>query len=165
MAAKAKSLLLETAQQQYYKDDPLLTLEEKRWLALEPHPRKYLLPPLKAKPDWKIREPDDIFQKWWRTQKLTSIFFDGASKGNPRVADAGGVIYSTDGTKRDSFAWGLGLKTNNQAEILRLLKACLIAREKGIKDLQVFGDSEIIIKNLIKGDLFNNVGLNKLWTD
>ena len=53
------------------------------------------------------------------------------------------------------------MKTNNQAELLSLLKACQIAREKGIKDSQIFGDSEILIKKLIAGELFRNAGLNR----
>jgi ribonuclease HI len=95
------------------------------------------------------------------TKNITTIFFDGASKGNPGAAGAGGVIYSPNGTTRDCFCWGLGQKSNNQAELLGLIKACLIAREKGIKDLQVFGDSEIIIKNLNTESRFSNASLNK----
>ena len=53
------------------------------------------------------------------------------------------------------------MKSNNQAELLGLTKACLIAREEGIKDIQVFGDSEIIIKNLITKSRFSNASLNK----
>eukprot|EP00253_Pinus_taeda_P008973 PITA_08973 len=145
VAAKAKSFLLEAAQQQYFKEDPLLMPEEKRWLGtLEPHPHKQLSFPKKTNQEWRIREEDDKFQLWWRTQNLTTIFFDGASKGNPGSAGAGGVIYSIDGIAKDCFSWGLGQKSNNQAEILGLLKACNIARDKGAKDIQVFGDSELI---------------------
>jgi ribonuclease HI len=129
---------------------------------LEPSPRKLLLTPQTENPDWRIRESVDSFTNWWRTKNLTTIFFDGASKGNPGNAGAGGVIYSPDGTLRDCFCWGLGQKTNNQAEILGLLRACLIVREKGDKDLQVFGDSELLIKKLNSKDLFNNASLNKM---
>jgi ribonuclease HI/exonuclease III len=163
VAVKAKALLLETAQHQYFNEDPLLRPEERRWLSpLEPSPRKRLLIPQSANPEWRIREPEDSFTNWWKSKNLTTIFFDGASKGNPGSAGAGGIIYSPDGTLRDSFCWGLGQKTNNQAEILGLLRACLIAREKGDKDLQVFGDSELLIKKLNSEDLFNNASLNKI---
>ena len=67
VAAKAKSLLMEAAQQKYFKEDPLLTPVEKRWLSLEPHPQKYLLTPQEANSDWRIREPDDSFQIWWKS--------------------------------------------------------------------------------------------------
>jgi ribonuclease HI len=46
-------------------------------------------------------------------------------------------------------------------KLLGLTKACLIAREEGIKDIQVFGDSEIIIKNIITKTRFRNASLNK----
>jgi hypothetical protein len=138
VAAKAKTFLLEAAQQQYDKEDPLLLPEEKRWLRhLVPHPSKHYLSPKTANPEWRIRDDEDNFQSWWRSKNLTTIFFDGASKGNPGAAGAGGVIHSSDGSTKDCFSWGLGLKSNNQAEMLGLTKACLLAREKGVKDLQV----------------------------
>ena len=163
VAAKAKSFLLEAAQQQYFKEDPSLLPEERRWLGpLVPYLGKLPLSPQSATTDWRLRDDDDTFQSWWRSQNLSTIFFDGESKGNPGDAGAGGVIYSPKGSTKDCFCWGLGQKTNNQAEMLGLFKACHIAREKGIKDLQVFGDSEIIIKNLNKETRFNNASLNKL---
>lgn len=137
--------------------------EEKRWLGtLEPHPHKQLSSPKKASQEWRIREEDDKFQLWWRAQNLTTIFFYGASKGNPGSARAGGVIYSIDGIAKDCFSWGLGQKSNNQAEILELLKACNIARDKGAKDIQVFGDSELIIKSMKMANPFRNASLNKI---
>ena len=72
------------------------------------------------------------------------------------------MIYSADGKRVDSFSWGLGHKTNNHAEILALLKACQIAWEKGIKDIQVFGDSEILINTLSSNVMFNDLLLNNV---
>jgi hypothetical protein len=46
--------------------------------------------------------------------------------------------------------------------LLGLTKACLLAREKGVKDLEVFGDLEVIIRNLIMETQFNNANLNKI---
>eukprot|EP00253_Pinus_taeda_P027254 PITA_27254 len=112
--------------------------------------------------EWRLRDKEDYYQNWWRSQKIHTTFFDGASKGNPGTAGAGGVIYSLDGDRKDIFYWGLGQKSNNQAELLGLLKVCQIARDKGVKKLQVFGDSELIIKNLNTGDRFNNPSLNKI---
>jgi ribonuclease HI len=158
---KAKSFLLEAAQHQNYKEDHQLQPEEKQWLSpLVPRPSMNLLAPLPANLEWRIRDEDDKFQIWWRSKNTATIFFDGASKGNPGEAGAGGVIYSPNGIKVQ-FSWGLGMKSNNQAELLGLTKACLIAREEGIKDIQVFGDSEIIIKNIISKERFRNASLNK----
>jgi ribonuclease HI len=141
----------------------LLLPEEKRWLSqLIPLPSKLLPPPKTANPEWRIRVDKDKFQTWWRSKNLTTIFFDGASKGNPGAAGAGGVIYSPDGSSKEIFSWGLGQKSNNQAELLGITKACLLAREKGVKDLQVFGDSEVIIRKLNMNTRFNNASLNKI---
>jgi ribonuclease HI len=70
------------------------------------------------------------------------------------------VIFS-DGSRKDSFNLGLGQRTNNHAAILGLLKACQIARENGNKEIQVFGDFEILIKILNLNDYFSNPTINK----
>ena len=38
------------------------------------------------------------FQSWWKLQNKAIIFFDEASKGNPRAAGVGGVIFFPGGT-------------------------------------------------------------------
>ena len=58
------------------------------------------------------------------------------------------------------FSWGIGQSTNNQEEILALLKACHLAKKARHKDLQIFGDSEILIKVLNSDKQFNNLSLN-----
>ena len=138
-------------------------LEEKKWIGTFTFRdiTQTIAHPSKTS-SWRLRDKDAIFQDWWRRQSIASIFFDGASKGNPGKAEAGGVIYSSNGTRKDSFSWGLGQRTNNQAEILVLLKACQIARENGIKEIQIFGDSEILIKTLNTNDQFKNSIINKV---
>jgi ribonuclease HI len=42
-----------------------------------------------------------------------------------------------------------------------LLEACQIAWENGIKEVQVLGDSKILIKTIISEDHFSNPTLNK----
>ena len=132
------------------------------WLgALVPYPSRNCPTLQRGNPDWCLRDNEDIFQSWWRSQNISSIFFDGASKGNLGAAGAGGVIYSKDGYSKYIFYWGLGQKSNNQAELLGTLKYCQIVRDKGVKNLQVFEDSELIIKSLNMGARFNNPSLNK----
>jgi ribonuclease HI len=108
-----------------------------------------------------LRDKYVVYQYGWRRQGIASIFFDGASKRNPGNAGVGGVIYSSDGNRKDNFSRGLGQRTNNQAEILWLLKACQIASENGIKEIQIFGDSKILIKILNANDQFNSLVINK----
>jgi len=71
------------------------------------------------------------------------------------------MIYSSDGQRKDKLSCSLGWRTNNQAKILGLLKSFQIAWENGIKEIQVFGDSEILIKKINSEDHFNNPTLKK----
>ena len=81
-------------------------------------------------------------------ENKVSIFFDGASKGNLGKDGAGGFIYYLGGMLETSFSWGVGHVSNNQAELYALLKACQLAKAVGHNNIQIFGDSENIIKAL-----------------
>ena len=70
------------------------------------------------------------------------------------------MFYYLGGMPKTSFSWGIGQSTNNQAETLALLKACQLAKEAGHKDLQIFGDSKILIKVLNTDKHFSNFSLN-----
>ena len=160
VAEKAKNLLIETLRQSSVRDNTLRD-EERAWLGdFTPimSPPSASRPPLKE--NWQIRDNAEGFQKWWKTQGKCTIFFDGASKGNPGRSGAGGIIYYPNGSK-ECFSWGLGMKTNNQAEVLSLLKACQLARGKDPKEVAVFGDSELRIKALRKNKRLNDPVLNK----
>jgi len=160
VAEKAKNLLIETLRQSSAKDNTLRD-EERAWLGdFTPimSPASVPRPPLKE--NWQIRDNAEGFQKWWKLQGKCTIFFDGASKGNPGRSGAGGIIYYTNGCK-ECFSWGLGIKTNNQAEVLGLWKACQLARGKESKEIAVFGDSELLIKALRNNKGLNDPVLNK----
>eukprot|EP00253_Pinus_taeda_P005327 PITA_05327 len=160
VAEKAKNLLIETLRQTSIRDGTLRD-EEKAWLGdFSPimNSPSASRPPFKE--NWQIRDSAEGFQKWWKTQGKCTIFFDGASKGNPGRSGAGGIIYYPNG-KKECFSWGLGIKTNNQAEVLSLLKACQLARGKDPMEITVFGDSELLIKALKKNKRLNDPILNK----
>ena len=70
---------------------------------------------------WEIRLSSKDFQPWLRDKNSYSLFFDGASKGNPGVAGAGGILLDPGGQVEQRFAWGLGSRTNNEAEWMALL--------------------------------------------
>ena len=48
---------------------------------------------------WEIRVPSKDFQSWLKERKIYAFFFDGASKGNPGVAGAGGGSFLTPAGK------------------------------------------------------------------
>eukprot|EP00253_Pinus_taeda_P009219 PITA_09219 len=160
VAEKAKNLLIETLRQSSAKDNTLRD-EERAWLGdFTPImcPPSVSRPPLKE--NWQIHDNAEGFQKWWKLQGKCTIFFYGASKGNPSRSGAGGIIYFPNGSK-ECFSWGLGIKTNNQAEVLSLLKVCQLARGKESKEIAVFGDSELLIKALRSNKRLNDPVLNK----
>jgi len=55
----------------------------------------------------------------------------------------------------------LGVKTNNQAEILSLWKACQIASKENPKEILIIGDSELLIKTMVKKEKLKDPALNK----
>ena len=89
-----------------------------------------------------------------------SILFDGALKGNPGKAGPGELNFYPGGNLETSFSQGVVLTTNNLAELYALLKACQLAKAAGHNNIQIFGDSEIIIKVLNSNSMFNKLGLN-----
>jgi hypothetical protein len=125
VAAKAKGLLLETLSSQNHKTDTSILQEEKEWLGSSVlNLQTHSVEKSHLEIEWRLRDSHDKFQSWWQKQGKTSVFFYGASKGNPGTAGAGGIIYSSEGEKLATFCWGLGQRTNNQAEILSLIKVC-----------------------------------------
>ena len=113
-------------------------------------------------PPWRVRLPTAKFPFWWKSKGVATIFFYGAAKGNPGIAGVGGLIFSLDSEKFSSFCWGLGICSNNQVESYNLLMACQVAKKIGLKDIQIFGDFEVLIKLLNSSSQFNKPSLDKI---
>ena len=79
---------------------------------------------------------------------MYSLYFDGASRKNPGPASFGGVIYNESGEELDTYYKFIGTATNNVAEYCGLLAGLHRARELNIKELKVFGDSNLIIQQV-----------------
>lgn len=78
------------------------------------------------------------------------LFTDGGSRGNPGPSALGYVIYDMeDNVVKKSSAY-LGVTTNNQAEYQGLLVGLEAALELGIKELEVYMDSLLVI-NQVQG--------------
>ena len=65
------------------------------------------------------------------------------------MCGAGVVMFLEEG-HHFRARWGLGEGTNNKAELLALYMLMLLAHDKGVQKLQIFGDSMIIITRLTK---------------
>jgi ribonuclease HI len=89
------------------------------------------------------------------TQSLyPQLYFDGCSKGNPGRAGAGAVIYKHKNALNPSgelytHSEFVGEKeTNNVAEYTGLIIGLKDAIKLNIKSLDVFGDSQLVIRQM-----------------
>ncbi len=74
------------------------------------------------------------------------IYIDGCSKGNPGRAGAGALIYDDSGRLLSEVNRYLGQATNNVAEYNALLLALESADSLKGRQLQIFSDSELMVK-------------------
>lgn len=77
-----------------------------------------------------------------------SLYCDGASRGNPGQAGAGAVLIDASGDIKGQYGEYLGQTTNNVAEYQALLLGLKMARNLGVKKIQVFADSELLVRQL-----------------
>jgi ribonuclease HI len=79
-------------------------------------------------------------------QKL-QIFTDGGARGNPGPAGIGAVIWSGNNLvgRHRKF---IGETTNNQAEYQAVILGLEEARKSGAGEVEVFLDSELVVKQL-----------------
>ena len=80
--------------------------------------------------------------------KQVTVYTDGGSRGNPGPAAAGFVLTDADSNKLRAKAFYLGTATNNAAEYTGIVKALEAAIEIGAKEVKVFSDSELLVRQL-----------------
>jgi ribonuclease HI len=76
------------------------------------------------------------------------IYTDGASRGNPGLSGAGGIIYSPEGEIVGKVSEFLGTTTNNVAEYQALRLTLERATKLGIKNADIFMDSKLIVEQM-----------------
>ncbi|MFP2911028.1 ribonuclease HI family protein [Pyxidicoccus sp. 3LFB2] len=76
------------------------------------------------------------------------VYSDGAARGNPGPAGAGAVLTDMDGHVVARLGKFLGHQTNNHAEYQGLLLGLKHAKELGAREVEVFADSELLIRQL-----------------
>jgi ribonuclease HI len=82
------------------------------------------------------------------------VYFDGGSRGNPGPAGIGWVVVSGDGIVTEGGTT-IGRATNNQAEYEALIRALEAARDYGIDEVDLRGDSELVVKQ-VRGEWDTN---------
>jgi ribonuclease HI len=76
---------------------------------------------------------------------------DGGARGNPGPAAIAAVVTGADGELLESRGETIGTATNNVAEYRALLLGIELAREHGAAEVELVGDSELVVKQ-VKGE-------------
>lgn len=93
------------------------------------------------------------------------LFFDGASRGNPGLAGYGAVIFTENWKIVDECYSKMScISTNNQAEYAGLLNGLKMVLRNNIQNIDVYGDSKLIIEQMNNRWKVKNEGL-KLYYD
>lgn len=76
---------------------------------------------------------------------------DGGARGNPGPAAIGAVVQSADGEMLEEHGERIGVATNNVAEYKALLLGIELAAAQGASEVELIGDSELIVRQ-VKGE-------------
>jgi len=90
---------------------------------------------------------------------------DGGARGNPGPAAYGYVLETEDGTVLDQRGQTIGVATNNVAEYRALLAGLEAALARGVNELDVVSDSELLVKQMRGEYRVKNEALRSLHTE
>ena len=76
---------------------------------------------------------------------------DGGARGNPGSAAIAAVVATPAGEAVEQRGEAIGPATNNVAEYRALLLGIELARERGAGEVELVGDSELVVKQ-VKGE-------------
>ncbi|BCO10254.1 hypothetical protein GF1_26300 [Desulfolithobacter dissulfuricans] len=100
-----------------------------------------------------------------RTPGTCRLYTDGASRGNPGRAGAGIVLLDDSDRELTTRAVYLGTCTNNVAEYRALLIGLQAARDEGCCRVEIFMDSELIVRQLQGRYQVKSAALKPLFTE
>jgi ribonuclease HI len=93
------------------------------------------------------------------------VNFDGGSRGNPGQAAIAAVLSAPDGTVLARRGELIGTATNNVAEYRALLLAIELAGELPASEVELIGDSELIVKQVRGEYRVKDAGLRPLHAE
>ena len=73
---------------------------------------------------------------------------DGGARGNPGPAAIGVVLRNGDGSVLEEVGESIGKATNNVAEYRALLRGIELAAAHGARELELVGDSELVVRQV-----------------
>jgi len=93
------------------------------------------------------------------------VNFDGGARSNPGPAAIGVVVRDGDGRVLEEVGEKIGMATNNVAEYRALLRGIELAAAQGVTELELIGDSMLVVRQVEGGFKVKNAGLKKLHAE
>ncbi len=94
---------------------------------------------------------------------ILKIYTDGAARGNPGEAAAAAVIYDQEDKLLEQHSRYLGKATNNVAEYQALILGLKRAQEMGAAQVEIFADSQLVVKQMQGQYRVKHPGLKPLF--
>jgi ribonuclease HI len=91
-----------------------------------------------------------------------TVNVDGGARGNPGPAAIGVVLRDGDGAVLEEVGEPIGRATNNVAEYKALLRGIGMAAEHGAAQLELVGDSELVVRQVEGRYKVKNAGMKEL---
>lgn len=91
-----------------------------------------------------------------------TVNVDGGARGNPGPAAIGVVLRDADGQVVEAVGETIGKATNNVAEYRALLRGVELAAAHGATDLELIGDSELVVRQIEGRYKVRNADLKEL---
>ena len=96
--------------------------------------------------------------------KLT-VNVDGGARGNPGPAAIGVVVRGPDGEVLEELGERIGRATNNVAEYRALLRGIELAAAHGAGELELIGDSELVVRQIEGRYKVKDAGMKELHAE
>jgi ribonuclease HI len=93
------------------------------------------------------------------------VHVDGGARGNPGPAAIAAVVTDADGAVLEERGERIGQATNNVAEYRALLLGIERARELGASELELVGDSELVVRQVRGEYKVKDAGLKPLHAE
>jgi ribonuclease HI len=91
-----------------------------------------------------------------------TVNVDGGARGNPGPAAIGVVLRNGDGSLLEEVGETIGEATNNVAEYRALLRGIELAAGHGAGEVELIGDSELVVRQVEGRYKVKNAGMKKL---
>jgi ribonuclease HI len=91
-----------------------------------------------------------------------TVNVDGGARGNPGPAAIGVVLRDAEGNVVEEVGEAIGEATHNVAEYRALLRGLELAGAHGASDVELIGDSELVVRQVEGRYKVKNAGMKEL---